>query len=29
MYFKDKVKTLILKNCKKDKNNKLSIYKYN
>ena len=28
-YFKDKVKTLILKNCKKDKNYKLSIYKYN
>ena len=28
-YFKDKAKTLILKNCKKDKNYKLSIYKYN
>ena len=28
LYFKDKVKTLILKNCKK-KNYKLSIYKYN
>ena len=28
-YFKDKVKSLILKNCKKDKNYKLSIYKYN
>ena len=29
LYFKHKVKTLILKNCKKDKNYKLSIYKYN
>ena len=29
LYFKDKVKTLILKNCKKDKNYKLSIYIYN
>ena len=29
LYFKDKVKTLILKHCKKDKNYKLSIYKYN
>ena len=29
LYFKDKVKTLILKNCKKDKNYKLSIYKHN
>ena len=29
LYFKDKVKTLILKNCKKDKNYELSIYKYN
>ena len=29
LYFKDKVKNLILKNCKKDKNYKLSIYKYN
>ena len=29
LYFKDKVTTLILKNCKKDKNYKLSIYKYN
>ena len=29
LYFKDKVKSLILKNCKKDKNYKLSIYKYN
>ena len=29
LYFKDKVKTLILKNYKKDKNHKLSIYKYN
>ena len=29
LYFKDKVKTLILKNYKKDKNDKLSIYKYN
>ena len=28
LYFKDKVKSLILKNCKKDKNYKLSIYKY-
>ena len=28
-YFKDKVKSLILKNFKKDKNFKLSIYKYN
>ena len=29
LYFKDKVKSLILKNCKKNKNYKLSIYKYN
>ena len=29
LYLKDKVKSLILKNCKKDKNYKLSIYKYN
>ena len=29
LYFKDKVKNLILKHCKKDKNYKLSIYKYN
>ena len=29
LYFKDKVKTLILKNHKKDKNYKISIYKYN
>ena len=29
LYFKDKVKSLILKNCKKCKNYKLSIYKYN
>ena len=29
LYFKDKVKSLILKNCKKDKNYKISIYKYN
>ena len=29
LYFKDKVKSLILKNCKKDKNYKLSIYKCN
>ena len=29
LYFKDKVKSLTLKNCKKDKNYKLSIYKYN
>ena len=29
LYFKDKVKSLILRNCKKDKNYKLSIYKYN
>ena len=29
LYFKDKVKSLILKHCKKDKNYKLSIYKYN
>ena len=29
LYFKNKVKSLILKNCKKDKNYKLSIYKYN
>ena len=28
-YFKDKVKTLILKNRKKEKNYKISIYKYN
>ena len=29
LYFKDKVKTLILKNRKKDKNYKISIYEYN
>ena len=29
MYFKDKVKDLILKNCDKSKNYKISIYKYN
>ena len=29
LYFKDKVKSLILKNCKKNNNYKLSIYKYN
>ena len=29
LYFKDKVKNLILKHCKKNKNYKLSIYKYN
>ena len=29
LYFKDKVKSLILKNCKKDNYYKLSIYKYN
>ena len=29
LYFKDKVKSLIFKNCKKDKNYKISIYKYN
>ena len=29
LYLKDKVKSLILKNCKKDKNYKLSVYKYN
>ena len=29
LYFKDKVKSLILKNFKKDKNYKLSVYKYN
>ena len=29
LYFKDKVKSLILKNRKKDKNYKISIYKYN
>ena len=29
LYFKDKVKNLILKNCEKNKNYKLSIYKYN
>ena len=29
LYFKDKLKTLILKHCKKHKNYKLSIYKYN
>ena len=29
LYFKDKVKSLILKNCRKDKNYKLTIYKYN
>ena len=29
LYFKDKVKSLILKHCKKDKNYKLSIYKHN
>ena len=29
LYFKDNVKSLIVKNCKKGKNYKLSIYKYN
>ena len=29
LYSKDKLKSLILKNCKKNKNYKLSIYKYN
>ena len=29
LYFKDKVKSLILKDCKKDKNYKISIYKFN
>ena len=29
LYSKDKVKTLIMKNCKKDKNYRLNIYKYN
>ena len=29
LYFKDKVKSLILKNCEKDKNYKISVYKYN
>ena len=29
LYFKDKVKSLIFKNFKKDKNHKLSVYKYN
>ena len=29
LYFKDKVKSLILKNRKKDKNYKITIYKYN
>ena len=29
LYFKGKVKSLLLKNCKKDKNYKLRIYKYN
>ena len=29
LYFKDKVKSLILKNCKKDKNYKISVYKCN
>ena len=29
LYFKDKVKSLILKHCKKDKNYKVTIYKYN
>ena len=29
LYFKDKMKKLILKNCKKDKVYKISIYKYN
>ena len=29
LYFKDKVKKMILKNCKKDKYYKISIYKYN
>ena len=29
LYFKEKVKSLILKNCKKDKNYKISIHKYN
>ena len=29
LYFKHKVKNLILKNCRKDKNYKINIYKYN
>ena len=29
LYLKDRVKKLILKNCKKNKNYKISIYKYN
>ena len=29
LYFKDKLKDLILKNCKKHRNYKLSVYKYN
>ena len=29
LYFKDKVESLILKNCKKNKNHEISIYKYN
>ena len=29
LYFKDEVKSLILKNCKKDKNYKISFYKFN
>ena len=29
IYFKDRVKKLIIKNCKKDKNYKINIYKYN
>ena len=29
LYFKDKVKNLIFKNCKKNKNYRISIYKYN
>ena len=29
LYFKDKVKSLISKNCKKDKSYKISVYKYN
>ena len=29
LYFKDKIKALILKHCKKDKNYKVTIYKYN
>ena len=29
LYFKDKIRSLILKNCKKDKNYRISVYKYN